>query len=426
MLLFLSKSTMPILGWIAELLGWVMNGIYVVLEKVGIQNIALCIIIYTIIVYLIMTPIQVKQQKLMKVQGLIQPELREIQKKYMGRRDTESQQKLNNETMAVYDKYGVSPTGSCLPSILQLLLLFSVYQVIYHIPGYIHKVGSIFTGLADKLYTTTGGVAAITNFIETNQLNRTLQNYVAGNLTRTNIVDLLYMLSPRQWTVFQSIPAFSGFSAEMAEVAVKGQKISSFLGMHISESTINTIKNGAAEGQYLIVFLAIMIPVLAFLTQWINMKLTPGTANSSNSSDQMASTMKMMNYFMPILSVIFCFSLSIGVGVYWIAGAVVRSVQQVIINRSMMKLNVDKIVEDNISKKQEKAARARERDKKHTDNINERATQYVPRTTITKYTNDGREIDYYSASKDADPNSLTAKANMVRRLQEQKKNKKKK
>ena len=417
---------MPILGWIAELLGWVMNGIYVVLEKVGIQNIALCIIIYTIIVYLIMTPIQVKQQKLMKVQGLIQPELREIQKKYMGRRDTESQQKLNNETMAVYDKYGVSPTGSCLPSILQLLLLFSVYQVIYHIPGYIHKVGSIFTGLADKLYTTTGGVAAITNFIETNQLNRTLQNYVAGNLTRTNIVDLLYMLSPRQWTVFQSIPAFSGFSAEMAEVAVKGQKISSFLGMHISESTINTIKNGAAEGQYLIVFLAIMIPVLAFLTQWINMKLTPGTANSSNSSDQMASTMKMMNYFMPILSVIFCFSLSIGVGVYWIAGAVVRSVQQVIINRSMMKLNVDKIVEDNISKKQEKAARARERDKKHTDNINERATQYVPRTTITKYTNDGREIDYYSASKDADPNSLTAKANMVRRLQEQKINKKKK
>lgn len=417
---------MPILGWIAELLGWVMNGIYVVLEKVGIQNIALCIIIYTIIVYLIMTPIQVKQQKLMKVQGLIQPELREIQKKYMGRRDTESQQKLNNETMAVYDKYGVSPTGSCLPSIIQLLLLFSVYQVIYHIPGYIHKVGSIFTGLADKLYTTTGGVAAITNFIETNQLNRTLQNYVAGNLTRTNIVDLLYMLSPRQWTVFQSIPAFSGFSAEMAEVAVKGQKISSFLGMHISESTINTIKNGAAEGQYLIVFLAIMIPVLAFLTQWINMKLTPGAANSSNSSDQMASTMKMMNYFMPILSVIFCFSLSIGVGVYWIAGAVVRSVQQVIINRSMMKLNVDKIVEDNISKKQEKAARARERDKKHTDNINERATQYVPRTTITKYTNDGREIDYYSASKDADPNSLTAKANMVRRLQEQKKNKKKK
>ena len=417
---------MPILGWIAELLGWVMNGIYVVLEKVGIQNIALCIIIYTIIVYLIMTPIQIKQQKLMKVQGLIQPELREIQKKYMGRRDTESQQKLNNETMAVYDKYGVSPTGSCLPSILQLLLLFSVYQVIYHIPGYIHKVGSIFTGLADKLYTTTGGVAAITNFIETNQLNRTLQNYVAGNLTRTNIVDLLYMLSPRQWTVFQNIPAFSAFSSEMAEVAVKGQKISSFLGMHISESTINTIKNGAAEGQYLIVFLAIMIPVLAFLTQWINMKLTPGTANSSNSSDQMASTMKMMNYFMPILSVIFCFSLSIGVGVYWIAGAVVRSVQQVIINRSMMKLNVDKIVEDNISKKQEKAARARERDKKHTDNINERATQYVPKTTITKYTNDGREIDYYSASKDADPNSLTAKANMVRRLQEQKKNKKKK
>ena len=425
MLLFLSKSTMPILSWIAELLGWVMNGIYIVVEKIGIPNIALCIIIYTIIVYLLMTPIQVKQQKTMKVQGLVQPEIREVQKKYMGRRDTASQQKMNDEIMAVYAKYGASPTGSCLPSIIQLLLLFSVYQVIYHIPGYIQKVGAIFAGLADKLYTATGGVAAISNFIETNELTKTLQGYVAGKLTRTNIIDLLYMLSPRQWAVFSALPEFSSFTSEMAEVAAKGQKISSFLGMHISESTINTIKNGAAEGRWLIVFLAILIPVLAFLTQWINMKLQPSSANSG-SSDQAAATMKMMNWFMPIFSVILIFSLSIGVGIYWIAGAVVRSVQQVILNRRLMHLDVDKMVEENKAKKQEKAERAKQRDKKHTENINERATQYVPKTSITRYTNDGREVDYYSASKDADPNSLTAKANMVRRLQEQKKNKKKK
>ena len=155
------------------------------------------------------------------------------------------------------------------------------------------------------------------------------------------------------------------------------------------------------------------------------MKLQPSSANSG-SSDQAAATMKMMNWFMPIFSVILIFSLSIGVGIYWIAGAVVRSVQQVILNRRLMHLDVDKMVEENKAKKQEKAERAKQRDKKHTENINERATQYVPKTSITRYTNDGREVDYYSASKDADPNSLTAKANMVRRLQEQKKNKKKK
>ena len=112
-----------------------MNGIYIVLDAIGIPNIGLAIIFYTIIVYMLMTPLQVKQQKMSKMMSVVQPEMQKVQKKYQGKRDQASQMKMQEETMAIYQKYGVSPTGSCLPLLIQMPLLFALYQVIYHIPG---------------------------------------------------------------------------------------------------------------------------------------------------------------------------------------------------------------------------------------------------------------------------------------------------
>ena len=100
--ILLSKSTMPIIGWIAQLLGWIMNGIYIVLDAIGIPNIGLAIIFYTIIVYMLMTPLQVKQQKMSKMMSVVQPEMQKVQKKYQGKRDQASQMKMQEETMAIY------------------------------------------------------------------------------------------------------------------------------------------------------------------------------------------------------------------------------------------------------------------------------------------------------------------------------------
>ena len=85
---------MPLIKYIAQLLGWLMNGIYFVLYKIGIPNIGLCIIFFTIIIYLFLTPVQIKQQKSSKVMNAIQPELQKLQKKYQGKKDAASQQKM--------------------------------------------------------------------------------------------------------------------------------------------------------------------------------------------------------------------------------------------------------------------------------------------------------------------------------------------
>ena len=110
----LSKSTWPIIGWVCQILGWLINGIYFCLEKIGIPNIGIAIILYTIIIYLVLTPLQIKQQKMSKMMSVMQPDLQRIEKKYQNKKDQASQMKKSEETMAVYQKYGVSPTGSCI------------------------------------------------------------------------------------------------------------------------------------------------------------------------------------------------------------------------------------------------------------------------------------------------------------------------
>ena len=110
MVALLTKSTMPIVKWVAEVMGWLMNGIY----SIGVTNLGLCIILFTIIIYMFMTPLQIKQQKFSKMNAVMSPELQKINKKYKGKKDQNSQMKMQEETMAVYEKYGVSPTGSCL------------------------------------------------------------------------------------------------------------------------------------------------------------------------------------------------------------------------------------------------------------------------------------------------------------------------
>ena len=207
--IILSKSTWPIIGWVCEILGWLINGIYIVLEAIGIPNIGVAIILFTIIIYLLLTPIQIKQQKWSKMMTVIQPELQQIQKKYANKKDQASQMKMSEETMALYQKYGVSPTGSCLPLLLQMPILMSLYQVIYHIPGYIGSVRTIFSSLTEQIMSVSGYSELMKEFVTENSVR--VYSSLSETLTENNIYDILYVLKPSQWDklqIFHSFPAF--------------------------------------------------------------------------------------------------------------------------------------------------------------------------------------------------------------------------
>ena len=112
-MILLTKSSVPIIGQVASIMGWIMDGIYRVLDLVGIQNLGLCIIIFSILIFAFMTPLQIKQQKFSKLSAIMQPEIQKIQKKYQGKKDQDSMMKMQEETQAVYP---VSYTHLTLPT----------------------------------------------------------------------------------------------------------------------------------------------------------------------------------------------------------------------------------------------------------------------------------------------------------------------
>ncbi len=428
----MTKVSMPIIGWVSEILGWMINVIYSGLELIGITNIGLSIILFTLVVYLLMTPLQIKQQKFSKLNAVMQPEIQKIQKKYNGKKDQDSMMKQNEEISAVYQKYGVSPTGSCVQLLVQMPVLLALYQVIYHIPGYISGVRNVFTGLAAKIMSVDGFGSIISQFLTDNKITMT---GISANteFTKTTTIDFLYKLSPSQLEKFSQISDFSGFSDLFDKVAQQTSHMNTFLNLNISDTPLAIIKSGMAQGGaagYLLVFSAAMVPILAWLTQWMNYKLMPQPQQAANSEPSaMEASMKSMNTFMPIMSAVFCFSFPVGIGIYWVIGAVIRCIQQLVINRKMEQMDMEDLVRRN----QEKMKKKMEKRGVSAQQINQQARMnarniQAPDKTSglsqeEKAAQRKKATEYYN-NANVKPGSLAAKANMVKQFDE--KNTKKK
>ena len=123
-LLFLTQVSNPILAPFAWVMGKILNLIYLLVDKLGIPNIAICIILFTIVMKMLTLPLTIKQQKSAKVSAKMQPEIQAIQEKYRGidRSDRNAMMRMTEEQQAVYRKYGSSPFGGCLPLILMFII----------------------------------------------------------------------------------------------------------------------------------------------------------------------------------------------------------------------------------------------------------------------------------------------------------------
>lgn len=423
-----------ILGPIAKILGILMNAIFVILDKIGIPNIGLSIIIFTIVIYLLMTPLTYKQQKFSKLSQRMNPELQAIQAKYKGKQDQDSMARMNEETRAVYDKYGVSPTGSCVQLLIQMPILFALYRVIYAMPAYVNKIGDTFRVLAGKIidsdnasFLQNSGMESVDRIIK--QYGKSLTD---GTDVKNGIVDILNKISSTDLHTIASKYDLNKLTYDgqliISELDSKGKIINrglidqfnNFLGLNIGDSPSQLLGdawrniNGIQWG---IIIGALMIPFLAAATQWINTKLMPQPSNDkNNSNDTMQSTMKSMNTMMPIMSAVFCFTLPAGMGLYWIAGAVVRSVQQVAINKIIDKENVDDIIKKNADKAKAKAKKRGE----NAEKLNKYGNMNTKTNTLSQSANMSKKEkeDAYNKAmeirnKNTKPGSLASKANMV-------------
>ena len=201
--LLLTQNSSFIIGPVSKILGYVMEGIFWVLDKIGIPNIGIAIIIFTIVIYLILLPLTYKQQKFSKLSAKMNPEIQAIQAKYRNRKDPESMQAMNEETQAVYAKYGVNPMGSCLQLLIQMPILFALYRVIYAIPAYVTKVKEAYVPLVTQLVSQAGSNEFIQTLSSAVGFKKQFKNdlFINGDPTyvENTFIDVLNRASKADW-----------------------------------------------------------------------------------------------------------------------------------------------------------------------------------------------------------------------------------
>lgn len=416
MRIIMTASSGWFLGPIAEGLGWIMDKIYLFFSNVcGIENIALTIIVFTVFIYLCLLPLTFRQQKFSMLSKKMQPELSEVQKKYKGKKDQASMQAMQEETQRIYDKYGVSPMGSCLQAIIQMPILLSLYRVFFNVPAYIGSVKAVFNDLIDGIMASSGYAKTMQSVYETANLRNVQVDLTTTDSTamRNFLVDILYKLSDASWNnLSESFPSLAttidATHAKLAEINYLGP-------LNISDTPWNTIVESFKAHHYGVIFLAVLIPLLSYGSQVLSLRLMP---TSGGADDQMARQMKQMNTMMPLMSLFFTFITPIGLGIYWIAGALVRALQQVILNKHFEKIDLNEIIEAN----KEKAKKKQEKRGIRQAQITNAATMNTRRSMSEKArigTEQADEIDRKNeARSQAKAGSMSAKANLVKEFNE--------
>ena len=184
--------------------------------------------------------------------------------------------------------------------------------------------------------------------------------FTSGNVdyVENTYIDVLNKASTADWNSLSD--KFSGLSSSIESTHTALNHFNSFLGLNIGDTPLYMIQTAFSDKNFLLFFGGIMVPVLAAFTQWVNTKLMPQNSDPNAKIDpndtaaQMQQSMKTMNIMMPIMSAFFALSLPAGMGIYWIAGAVIRSIQQVVINRHIDKIDIDAEIAKNTAKYKEK------------------------------------------------------------------------
>lgn len=421
-----------ILGPIAKLLGMLMDWIYSGISDITggrVESVVLSIVIITIIIYMCLLPLTIKQQKFSKLSQKMQPEMQAIQAKYKDKKDQASMMAMQEETQLLYQKYGISPMGSCVQMLIQMPILLALYRVFYNIPAYLSGVKGSFTGLVDSIQQTSGYQDTLVSLMEKynvvtssglNASNAASKLADASGDTLSNyIIDILYKLPSKGWDALMDGKFFDGIQSAVEKTHDALLHFNYFLGLNISDTPWYIIKSNFTDKPdkwLLFVILALLIPVLSYLTQMINIKLMP---QATNGNDQMANQMKMMNLMMPLMSLFICFTVPVGLGIYWICSALVRGIQQFFVNRHIENLDLEAVMaknEEKAKKKREKMGLSEDYIKKaaqiKTKSIDSKANVSASAETEEKL---AKAAEYKANAK---AGSLASKANMVKEFNE--------
>lgn len=320
-------------------MGFIIEHIYNLVSNYG-----LAIIIFTIIIKLILIPLNIRSQKAMKKQQKIQPLLAEIQQKYAN-----DQQKLQREMTKLYKENNISMTGGCLPMLIQMPILVGLYQVI-------QKPISYLVGITSDMWNT----APFINEVIRLQKAMVDLGHNIGNLASMSMEQLANN-SQIQLSKWAELIGTNGAALEGVTGTHPWVLNFDFLGLDLSNApsaAFNYIMRLDFSNWSIIALLA--IPILAVIASVVSMKVTQAQSGQNNNDNGQAAQMsKSMSLMMPVMTAFFTVTLPAGLGLYWIISSVTQVLQQLLTN-----LYLDKKGEDIVVKIPEKQQRHGKKRKK--------------------------------------------------------------
>lgn len=275
------------IGYVLKFLNTIMGNQYV-----------LALLLFAILVELILLPFGIKQQKNSIKQAKLRPKEMAIRKKYAGRDDNPTKQKMSAEIQELYQKEGYNPMSGCLPMLIQFPIIIILYNLVLNPLQYIVGLG---VDVIDRLANVTSSITGTTYDISRN-------------------IALLGDIQKNDYSHFANV---EGFSEEiynsLPNLKMFGGAID--LGATPSFTTFNWL---------------LLVPVLTFLAYFFSMKMTRKLSYQPMADDQaMGCSNKIMDWMMPLFSVYIAFQVPAAIGVYWIFKSLLGVVKQFILKKAM-------------------------------------------------------------------------------------------
>jgi len=302
------------MGFISDIFGYVLNWLYNLVNNYGIA-----IIIFSILLRIILIPITIKQQKSMKKSAELQGKMSEIQKKYKN-----NPEKLNQETIELYKREKMSPFSGCLSSILQLIIILSVFWLVSQPLTYMKKIDS----------------QIIDNYTNEMRESGSTQNNSYVQIAVLDYSETKYKEISKQLED-QNVQNREELEAKKDDYN-KLRLNMDFLGIDLSKVPTQSLNDWRVY----------IIPVLYVITSFISIRITTMTQNKKKKQDivvekednkddeidpmeQMQAMNKSMNYMMPIMSVMIAIIAPLGLALYWLMSNVLMIIERLIINKIM-------------------------------------------------------------------------------------------
>ncbi len=384
--------------FLAELLSYIMW----FCDKISFHNYALSLFLFALIIKILLFPLSIKTQKNQVKSAKLRPKEMAIRKKYSGRNDQATQQKMAMELQDMYKAEGHNQFGGCLPMLIQFPVLFALYEIIRNPLYYVCDFGKA------QIEVVTDAFQKIVGYQSASSLPALkAAAYVAESPDNIqNIIDHL----PVDGTVpaGADFATYAEFRADLINKLLTTDNYPQFNLFGFIDLSVSPNEQ---------IWWYVLIPVAVFLVYFFTMKIQKKFMYQAPTAGdaQMNMSMKMMDYSMPAVSAVFAFSVPTGLGFYWMYQSVIGLLQQIILSKMypLPKYTDEELkqMERDMEReaKEQRKAEAAERKKLKTER--EFEEDDVPRRKPMTVEEEDAMLKRFKASSDAAENTNKKKKN---------------